>query len=147
LDLVRHAPGPDPGPADVPDLARAPGAPRLPRAHRRVEGRHLRADLGSALRHRSARLGVRRQRRRHRDDPGEHAAGPDLRSHHHGGGPPPHPRPPGELRTVRAITYEAPETVAVSEVADAVLLDEHAAVVQVTAAGICGSDLHIYGGH
>lgn len=48
---------------------------------------------------------------------------------------------------MRAITYEAPETVAVSEVADATLLDEHAAVVQVTAAGICGSDLHIYGGH
>ena len=48
---------------------------------------------------------------------------------------------------MRALTYEGPQQVAVSEVPDAVLPDEEGAVVRVTASGICGSDLHIYDGH
>ncbi|QYG91022.1 alcohol dehydrogenase catalytic domain-containing protein [Iamia sp. SCSIO 61187] len=34
-----------------------------------------------------------------------------------------------------------------SDVADAALVDDEAAVVRITASGICGSDLHIYDGH
>jgi threonine dehydrogenase-like Zn-dependent dehydrogenase len=48
---------------------------------------------------------------------------------------------------VRALTYQGPDKVAVVEVADPVLTDEYSAVVRVTTAGICGSDLHIYHGH
>lgn len=48
---------------------------------------------------------------------------------------------------MRALTYQAPDEVAVVEVADPVLTDEFGAVVRVTTAGICGSDLHIYHGH
>jgi threonine dehydrogenase-like Zn-dependent dehydrogenase len=48
---------------------------------------------------------------------------------------------------VRGLTYQGPDNVAVREVADPVLPDERGAVVRVTAAGICGSDLHIYHGH
>ncbi len=48
---------------------------------------------------------------------------------------------------MKALTYEGPQQVAVSEVADAALPGDDGAVVRVTAAGICGSDLHIYDGH
>ncbi|HMJ76662.1 MAG TPA: alcohol dehydrogenase catalytic domain-containing protein [Iamia sp.] len=46
-----------------------------------------------------------------------------------------------------ALTYEGPQQVAVSDVADAGLVDDESAVVRITASGICGSDLHIYDGH
>ncbi|QXC61050.1 alcohol dehydrogenase catalytic domain-containing protein [Aquihabitans sp. G128] len=48
---------------------------------------------------------------------------------------------------MRALTYEGPHEIAVSTVADPVPHDLDGAVVAVRAAGICGSDLHIYGGH
>lgn len=48
---------------------------------------------------------------------------------------------------MRALTYHGPRDVRVSSVPDPVLPDERGAVVRVTAAGICGSDLHIYDGH
>jgi alcohol dehydrogenase len=48
---------------------------------------------------------------------------------------------------MRALTYEGPHDIAVSTVADPVPTGLDGAVVRVTAAGICGSDLHIYGGH
>jgi alcohol dehydrogenase len=48
---------------------------------------------------------------------------------------------------MRALTYEGPHEIAVSTVADPVPADEDGAVVAVHAAGICGSDLHIYDGH
>jgi 2-desacetyl-2-hydroxyethyl bacteriochlorophyllide A dehydrogenase len=51
------------------------------------------------------------------------------------------------VRRVRALTYEGPREIAVTEVADPVPRGEDGAVVRVTAAGICGSDLHIYDGH
>jgi 2-desacetyl-2-hydroxyethyl bacteriochlorophyllide A dehydrogenase len=47
---------------------------------------------------------------------------------------------------VRALTYEGPRQIAVSDVEDPTPA-EGGAVVRVTAAGICGSDLHIYDGH
>jgi threonine dehydrogenase-like Zn-dependent dehydrogenase len=48
---------------------------------------------------------------------------------------------------MKALTYEGPQQVALSDVDDAVLPGDDGAVVRVTAAGICGSDLHIYDGH
>ncbi len=48
---------------------------------------------------------------------------------------------------MRALTYEGPHDVAVSALADPSPPGPAGAVVRVTAAGICGSDLHIYGGH
>lgn len=48
---------------------------------------------------------------------------------------------------MRALTYEGPQQISYSEVADPVLPGGDGAIVRVTAAGICGSDLHIYGGH
>lgn len=48
---------------------------------------------------------------------------------------------------MRALTYEGPEQIAVSDVPDPTPEAVDGAVVRVTAAGICGSDLHIYGGH
>ncbi|MEZ5256286.1 MAG: alcohol dehydrogenase catalytic domain-containing protein [Ilumatobacteraceae bacterium] len=48
---------------------------------------------------------------------------------------------------MRALTYEGPHTIAVSTMADPVPSDANGAVVRITAAGICGSDLHIYDGH
>ncbi|CAN5478747.1 alcohol dehydrogenase family protein [soil metagenome] len=48
---------------------------------------------------------------------------------------------------MRALTYEGPQQIAVSTVADPVPTGRGGAVVRVTSAGICGSDLHIYGGH
>lgn len=48
---------------------------------------------------------------------------------------------------MRALTYHGPHDVRVSSVPDPVLPDERGAVVRVTSAGICGSDLHIWDGH
>lgn len=48
---------------------------------------------------------------------------------------------------MRAATYQGPGAVEVTEVPDPIVADELAAVVQVAAAGICGSDLHIFEGH
>lgn len=48
---------------------------------------------------------------------------------------------------MQAITYQGPDTVGLENVDDAQLPNELGAVVRVTAAGICGSDMHIYHGH
>jgi threonine dehydrogenase-like Zn-dependent dehydrogenase len=48
---------------------------------------------------------------------------------------------------MRALVYRGAQDVRCESVPDAVLPDERGAVVQVASAGICGSDLHIYGGH
>ncbi|MQA12608.1 MAG: alcohol dehydrogenase catalytic domain-containing protein [Pseudonocardiaceae bacterium] len=48
---------------------------------------------------------------------------------------------------MRGLIYRGPYNVAVVDVADPVLRDEFGAVVRVSTAGICGSDLHIYEGH
>ena len=48
---------------------------------------------------------------------------------------------------MRALTYEGPNDIAVSDVPDPTPEAIDGAVVRVTAAGICGSDLHIYGGY
>lgn len=48
---------------------------------------------------------------------------------------------------MRALTYEGPEHIEVSNVPDPVPHDRDGAVVRIVAAGICGSDLHIYEGH
>jgi threonine dehydrogenase-like Zn-dependent dehydrogenase len=48
---------------------------------------------------------------------------------------------------VRAVTYQGPGTVEVTEVPDPTPADDLGAVVQIAAAGICGSDLHIFEGH
>lgn len=48
---------------------------------------------------------------------------------------------------MHALTYQGPDDVEVIEVPGAVLPDDLGAVVRVDAAGICGSDLHVYHGH
>lgn len=48
---------------------------------------------------------------------------------------------------MRGLVYAGPRHVSVATVADPVVPGEHGAVVRVAAAGICGSDLHIYHGH
>ncbi len=48
---------------------------------------------------------------------------------------------------MRALTYEGPREIAVSEVADPTPMGLDGAVVRVALCGICGSDLHIYDGH
>ncbi|MFC9898308.1 zinc-binding dehydrogenase [Nocardia sp. NPDC127579] len=48
---------------------------------------------------------------------------------------------------MRALTYRGPKLIGYDEVPDPVLPGSDGAIVRVTAAGICGSDLHIYGGH
>ncbi|HKY16016.1 MAG TPA: alcohol dehydrogenase catalytic domain-containing protein [Microthrixaceae bacterium] len=48
---------------------------------------------------------------------------------------------------MRALTYEGPHDIRVAEVPDPAPRDVDSAVIRVTAAGICGSDLHIYDGH
>ncbi|MBJ8343554.1 alcohol dehydrogenase catalytic domain-containing protein [Antrihabitans sp. YC2-6] len=48
---------------------------------------------------------------------------------------------------MKALVYQGPQDIAPAEVADPTLPDERGVIVRVTAAGICGSDLHIYGGH
>lgn len=48
---------------------------------------------------------------------------------------------------MRALVYHGPGDIRYDTVADPDPIDVNGAVVQVTAAGICGSDLHIYEGH
>jgi 2-desacetyl-2-hydroxyethyl bacteriochlorophyllide A dehydrogenase len=48
---------------------------------------------------------------------------------------------------MKALTYHAPKDIRFENVADAKISAPHAALVQVKACGICGSDLHIYQGH
>ncbi len=48
---------------------------------------------------------------------------------------------------MQALVYRGARDIRCESVPDAVLPDERGAVVQVRAAGICGSDLHIYSGH
>ncbi|WP_181784121.1 alcohol dehydrogenase catalytic domain-containing protein [Pseudonocardia pini] len=48
---------------------------------------------------------------------------------------------------MRALTFSGPRDVRVVDVPDAKPADELGAVVRVSAAGVCGSDLHIYAGH
>lgn len=47
--------------------------------------------------------------------------------------------------TVRALTWQAREKVAVEDVADPRLQDPRDAIIRVTSTAICGSDLHLYG--
>src|SRR5438270_5687072 len=47
---------------------------------------------------------------------------------------------------MRAVTYQAPGTVSVSERPEPELQDPGDAIVAISASGICGSDLHIYHG-
>lgn len=48
---------------------------------------------------------------------------------------------------MRALTYRGPRDVGVDTVADPKPADGLGAVVRIDAAGVCGSDLHIYAGH
>lgn len=48
---------------------------------------------------------------------------------------------------MKALTYHGPRDIRWESAPDATLPDERGAVVRVRAAGICGSDLHIYDGH
>jgi 2-desacetyl-2-hydroxyethyl bacteriochlorophyllide A dehydrogenase len=48
---------------------------------------------------------------------------------------------------MKALVYRGARDIRCESVPDAVLPDERGAVVEVRAAGICGSDLHIYTGH
>ncbi len=48
---------------------------------------------------------------------------------------------------MKALTYEGPHSIRYSEMRDAVPMGDRGAVVEVSLCGICGSDLHIYGGH
>ncbi|MFI2472846.1 zinc-binding dehydrogenase [Nocardia xishanensis] len=48
---------------------------------------------------------------------------------------------------MKALTYAGPQAISFGDIGDPVLPGEDGAIVRVTAAGICGSDLHIYGGH
>jgi alcohol dehydrogenase len=48
---------------------------------------------------------------------------------------------------MKALTYHGPRDIRCTSVPDATLPGERGAVVAVRAAGICGSDLHIYHGH
>ena len=47
---------------------------------------------------------------------------------------------------MRAVTFQAPGVVEVSEVPEPELLADDDAIVRITATGVCGSDLHIYHG-
>ncbi|MFQ6392843.1 alcohol dehydrogenase catalytic domain-containing protein [Nocardia sp. KC 131] len=48
---------------------------------------------------------------------------------------------------MKALTYAGPQQISFTEVPDPILPGRDGAVIRVTAAGICGSDLHIYAGH
>ncbi|HEV2980371.1 MAG TPA: alcohol dehydrogenase catalytic domain-containing protein, partial [Solirubrobacteraceae bacterium] len=47
---------------------------------------------------------------------------------------------------MRAVTFQAPGDVRVSDVPEPQIADPHDAIVQIQASGVCGSDLHIYHG-
>jgi alcohol dehydrogenase len=46
-----------------------------------------------------------------------------------------------------ALTYQGPRTIVPSDLPTPRLPDADSILVQITASGICGSDLHAYGGH
>ncbi|MEU5762934.1 zinc-binding dehydrogenase [Nocardia sp. NPDC047648] len=48
---------------------------------------------------------------------------------------------------MKALTYQGPQQISYQDRPDPVLPGPDGAIVRVTAAGICGSDLHIYAGH
>lgn len=48
---------------------------------------------------------------------------------------------------MRAVVYSGKESVSVREMADPKILDDTDAIIRVTSAAICGSDLHLYGGY
>lgn len=48
---------------------------------------------------------------------------------------------------MRGLVYRGPREISVETVPDPRVPDELGAVVRLTATGICGSDLHAYGGH
>lgn len=48
---------------------------------------------------------------------------------------------------MKGLVYRGPQDIRYESVPDAVLPNERGAVVRVSSAAICGSDLHIYGGH
>jgi alcohol dehydrogenase len=48
---------------------------------------------------------------------------------------------------MKALVYRGPQDIGYESVPDPVLPNERGAIVRVRAAGICGSDLHIYDGH
>ncbi|NMN95933.1 alcohol dehydrogenase catalytic domain-containing protein [Antrihabitans stalactiti] len=48
---------------------------------------------------------------------------------------------------MKALLYEGPQAIRYRDMPDPTLVDDRGALVRVTSAGICGSDLHIYGGH
>ncbi|WP_194833598.1 alcohol dehydrogenase catalytic domain-containing protein [Nocardia sp. XZ_19_369] len=48
---------------------------------------------------------------------------------------------------MKALTYQGPRQISYSDVPDPTLTAPDSAIIRVTATGICGSDLHIYGGH
>ncbi|MEU6775191.1 alcohol dehydrogenase catalytic domain-containing protein [Streptomyces sp. NPDC046759] len=48
---------------------------------------------------------------------------------------------------MKALTYHGPHDIRFEDVPDPAVTSPTDAVIQVTTAGICGSDLHIYGGH
>ena len=48
---------------------------------------------------------------------------------------------------MKALLYRGPQQISYESVDDPTPRDVDGAVVKVTACGICGSDLHIYGGH
>ncbi|MGD2071428.1 MAG: alcohol dehydrogenase catalytic domain-containing protein, partial [Gemmatimonadota bacterium] len=47
---------------------------------------------------------------------------------------------------MKAVTFQGVESLAFEEVPEPRLVDDHDALVEVTVAGICGSDLHPYFG-
>jgi threonine dehydrogenase-like Zn-dependent dehydrogenase len=47
---------------------------------------------------------------------------------------------------MRALTFEGTGEIGYSRVADPTIVDPHDAIVRVTVAGLCGSDLHVYRG-
>jgi alcohol dehydrogenase len=48
---------------------------------------------------------------------------------------------------MKALVYQGPQDIRCESIPDATPVDSNGAVVRVTRAGICGSDLHIYAGH
>ncbi len=54
--------------------------------------------------------------------------------------------PEGRVRSVQAVTFQAPGDVRIEDRPEPELADDGEAIVRVQATGVCGSDLHIYHG-
>src|SRR4051794_20843549 len=54
------------------------------------------------------------------------------------------PRPPGQGRRMRALTWQGRRKVEVTEVPDPQIQEPTDAIIKVTSSAICGSDLHLY---